>query len=132
MKLKILFMVIFLLFTTVFVYSQNDTIRPKVEYEDFGSFENVPGLKGGYDLLLSKIGYPEEAIKNNIEGKVIVKVSIDTSGEPIKIELKKGIGFGCDEVVIKAIKSTIFIPPMVNGKSIESFLYIPITFKIPH
>ena len=132
MKFKILFIVIFLLITTVFVYSQNDTIRPKVEYKDSGSFENVPGLKGGYDLLLSKIKYPEEAIKNNIEGKVIVKVSIDTTGEPIKIELEKGIGFGCDEAVINAIKSTIFIPPIINGKSIKSYLYIPITFKIPY
>lgn len=131
MKLQVLFLVLFFLFTTFFVYSQNDTLTTPTEYKNSEPFEDYPGLIGGYDLLQSKIRYPDEAIINNIEGKVIVKVSIDKMGLPVKIELEKGIGFCCDEEVIKAIKSTIFIPPIVNGKSIESFLYIPIIFKIP-
>jgi TonB family protein len=130
-KLKILFLALIFLFTTFFTHSQNDSLNPLAKYKNFEPFEDYPGLIGGYDLLQSKIRYPVEAIINNIEGKVVVKVSIDTMGLPVKIELKKGIGFGCDEEVIKAIKATIFIPPMVNGKPIESFLYIPITFKIP-
>lgn len=132
MKTKTLLFILTIVFNNIFVFTQNDTINSKVPYKDIQPLEDMPGLVSGYDLLLSKIKYPEEAIKNNIEGKVILKVSIDTNGKPIQIEMEKGIGFGCDEAVIKAIKSTIFIPPMVNGKPIESFLYIPITFKIPH
>jgi len=90
-KTKTLLFILTIVFNNIFAFTQNDTINSKVPYKDIQPFEDMPGLVGGYDLLLSKIKYPEEAIKNNIEGKVIVKVSIDTTGKPIQIKMEKGM-----------------------------------------
>ncbi len=66
---------------------------------------------GSDQLFQSKIGgfirknYPSKAKKNKIEGKVQVQVVINKQGEATDFKIVEGIGHGCDEVAIAAIKS---------------------------
>ncbi|WP_170110255.1 energy transducer TonB [Flavilitoribacter nigricans] len=54
-------------------------------------------LIGTFDELLARIEYPEEALKNDISGKVLVEYTIDKDGSTKDIMVADGIGYGCDE-----------------------------------
>ncbi|MDP4173776.1 MAG: energy transducer TonB [Bacteroidota bacterium] len=70
--------------------------------------DQLPQPVGGYEALINKVEYPELAVKANMEGDVLAKVTIGYDGNVEKVELLKSLGGGCDEAVINAIKDTKF------------------------
>jgi hypothetical protein len=60
-------------------------------------------LNSEYKLLKDRIGFPKEAIQHNVCGKVFVKLFFDEKGNFDGYQLIKGLGYGIDEEVIKAI-----------------------------
>jgi TonB family protein len=48
--------------------------------------------------------YPKKAQENNVQGKVVVSFDIDSTCSIVNVRLVKGIGYGCDEEAIKAVK----------------------------
>lgn len=47
---------------------------------------------------------PDAARQNNIKGKVILLFNVNTAGRPTDIEVKKSLGYGCDEEAIRLLK----------------------------
>ena len=70
--------------------------------------EKRADLIGGFDELLSQINYPEEALKNNISGKVLVEYTITPEGNTRNILVLDGIGYGCDEEAKRIISLAKF------------------------
>jgi len=71
--------------------------------------ENMPVLdRSVFEPIRKAIKYPEEAKKNNITGRVFVKLFADENGNYAGYQLIKGLGYGCDEAVINAITSQKF------------------------
>jgi protein TonB len=93
--------------------------------------EQMPALIGGLDSLEMRLIYPDLAVKNGIEGKVIAVAQIDTFGNPTNIKIIRGIGYGCDEEAIRVLSNSKFTPAMDRGKKIVIGLSIPIRFKLP-
>ncbi len=91
--------------------------------------EEQPQLVGGLKGIQSKITYPEVARKNGIEGKVIVQAVVDENGKVISVKTLKGIGGGCDEVAMDAVKESRFLPGKQGGKPVKVQVSIPIVFK---
>nr|HPN38001.1 energy transducer TonB [Melioribacteraceae bacterium] len=52
------------------------------------------------------------------------------NGDVAKVELIKGIGAGCDEAAMDAVKQTKFKPGKQRGKSVKVQVAIPILFKL--
>lgn len=77
-----------------------------------------------------KVVYPELAVKVNIQGKVYVEAFIDENGDVFDVVLLKGIGGGCDEAAINAVKSVKFNPGKQRGKAVKVRVGIPIVFKL--
>ncbi len=92
--------------------------------------ERMPEPIGGIKAIQSKIVYPELAKRAGIEGRVYVKAYIDTTGTVAKTELIRGIGSGCDEVAMEAVKKVKFIPGMQDGKRMNVQVTVPILFKL--
>ncbi len=71
------------------------------------SFIKEPVYPGGHSALdefvRKNLRYPVEAQKNNIHGTVSVKIDIEMDGHVSKAELRKGIGFGCDEEALRVV-----------------------------
>ncbi len=44
--------------------------------------------------------------------------------------LLRGIGAGCDEAALDAVKKVKFIPGMQNGKAVNVEVTVPILFKL--
>lgn len=88
-----------------------------------------PGNLNKY--LASHINYPEHAIKNNIEGKVILKFVVDENGNVSHINVLKGIGYGCnEEAVAVASKMPKWKPGKQNGKAVKVYFTLPIQFVL--
>jgi TonB family protein len=68
-------------------------------------FATPHGGRIAYKQYLEKnIKYPEEALQNEIEGKVTIQFTVEPSGKLTDFKVLKGIGYGCDEEVIRLIR----------------------------
>jgi len=86
---------------------------------------------GGLEGIMKKASYPDLAIKTRTEGKVYVLVLINESGNVDDVKVVKGIGGGCDEETVRAVKKTKFTPGQNNGANVKSKLALALQFKIP-
>ena len=99
--------------------------------EAFLAFAEVmPEVKGGLPSLYKKIKYPEIAKKAGISGKVYVLAFIDEAGSVQDVKVIKGIGGGCDEAAVEAIKSTEFVPGTNQGKPVKVKMSLPVNFQL--
>jgi TonB family protein len=118
--------------------SSDDFVPPTVEeeknYEDDPAFyktvEVMPEPYGGMEALYKKIGYPEDAKDNDIEGVVKILTFIDRDGEVIDAQVVEGIGYGCDEAARLAILYHRFKPGLIKGQKVKVQMEIPIEFKL--
>lgn len=103
----------------------------KVEEEPayFVAVEEMPSPIGGLAGIQSRIVYPNLAKTAGVEGKVLVLAYVNESGNVTKVELVKGIGAGCDEVALDAVRQTKFKPGLQRGKPVKVKITIPIVFK---
>ncbi len=95
----------------------------------FVAVEEMPELIGGIKGLQSKIVYPEIARRVGVEGKVIVQAIVDETGKVVSVNTIKGIGSGCDEVAMDAVRNSKFTPGKQRGKTVKTQVTIPIVFK---
>jgi TonB family protein len=104
---------------------------PPVNEDDFSPLvENMPGPIGGMFAIQEKIKYPEIAKRAGIQGKVIIQAFIDENGNVVHTKILNGIGGGCDEMAVDAVKKTKFNPGTQNGKPVKVQVTIPIVFKL--
>jgi TonB family protein len=92
--------------------------------------EVMPEPIGGIGAIQKRVMYPEIARKAGIEGKVFVEALIDEKGNVIKTKLIKGIGSGCDESALKAVKETKFTPAKQKDKLVKVQVVVPVLFKL--
>ena len=80
----------------------------------------------------STLSYPSAAQDNNIFGIVVVLFDIDSNCRLVNIRIEKGIGYGCDEEAVKALKKCkpIFIGAKRNCTPLFN-LRQPFTFRNP-
>jgi len=90
--------------------------------------DQMPVPVGGYESINEEAVYPRQAKVNNIQGTVYVLAFIDERGYVNKTSLIKGIGYGCDQAAIQAVKSTRFQPGILHGQTVKVQLTIPVIF----
>jgi protein TonB len=91
--------------------------------------DEMPAPVGGMGSITKYIVYPELAIKIRTQGKVYLLVYVNEHGSVDDVKLVKGIGAGCDEAAINAVKKAKFIPGKVNGVGVKTKITLPIQFK---
>lgn len=70
-------------------------------------------------FLNKQFNYPAEAKINNVVGEVKAEYCINEQGEIMDINLLNNLGFGCDEEVVRILKTVpAFIPATINGKPV--------------
>lgn len=96
----------------------------------FVAVEEMPEPIGGISEIQKKIVYPEIAKRAGVEGKVYVLAFVDESGNVTDAKIIKGIGAGCDEAALDAVKKTKFKPGKQRGKAVKVQVSIPVVFKL--
>jgi TonB family protein len=112
-----------------------DVQKNEIEPGVFKTVEKMPTYPGGdqarIDFMMQNFMYPEEAKKNNVQGKVFVSFIVDTDGSLTNVKVLKGIGSGCDEEAVRVIKlMPKWNPGMDKGKVVKVQFVLPINFKL--
>lgn len=100
------------------------------EPEIFVIVENMPELIGGLGSIQQKIRYPDIAKKAGVEGRVFVQFVVDEEGNVLEPEVTRGIGAGCDEEALRAVRQAKFKPGKQRGKPVRVKMSLPITFRL--
>ena len=99
--------------------------------ETFVVVEQMPGLIGGLASVQRRVRYPEAAREAGIQGRVIVQFIVDEHGRVTDPHVMRGIGGGCDEEAVNAIRQARFSPGRQRGEAVSVKMSLPITFKLP-
>lgn len=127
-----LFFISLLLFSLVFLTARKVDSKNIIpgEEEYLLAIEKTPVPIGGFEAIMKKISYPDMAQRTKTEGKVYLLIYINEAGDVDEVKLVKGIGMGCDEEAMKAIKKTKFTPGMDKGVAVKSKMSLALTFKL--
>jgi len=96
----------------------------------------MPQFPGGNDELLrwlkSNLQYPEEAVKNKIEGRVHLRFLIKSDGSVDDVAVVKGLYPACDSEAVRIVK---LMPKWIPGKEFDiprdCYYSLPVTFRLP-
>ncbi|MBL0066280.1 MAG: energy transducer TonB [Bacteroidetes bacterium] len=99
--------------------------------ESFVRQPNYPGGNKAIDQFIKEnLRYPEEAVKNKIEGTVSVEFDLDAYGQVTDARLKHGIGYGCDEEAIRLVKLLKYEKKIYKGLRVIFHKNINIHFRL--
>lgn len=98
----------------------------------FGNPEMQPTFKGDINLWLAQnMRYPEEAEKNDIEGKVVVEFVIEKDGSVSNIKALKSPHSSLTEEVVRLVKAMPnWNPGTMSGKPVRVKYVLPLSFKL--
>lgn len=121
-----------LLFLLLIMFSHNIFAQAEVSSDDgYLAFAQVmPEPVEGLPAVIKKIQYPPIARQAGLEGKVFVMAYVDEKGNVDDVKVLKGIGGGCEEEVIKVLKTTKFKPGMNNGQPVKVKTSLSFAFKL--
>jgi len=105
--------------------------KAKKKEKIFVAVQQQPKLKGGLQALEKKVKYPESCRNAGISGRVTLQFVVNEKGIPTNIHVIRGIGGGCDEAAVAAVrKYARFKPGRQRGRAVKVRYSLPIFFKL--
>lgn len=93
--------------------------------------EPIDGYETLYAYFGSELIYPEAAVKDSVEGVLIVKFLINKEGRPEQIQTSGSLGNLFEKEAVRLIEHMpLWKPATLNGKAVTSKLSIPLTFQL--
>lgn len=90
------------------------------------------GRKAFQQYLKDKMNYPDQALENKVEGRVTVQFTVGTRGQLEDFKILKGIGYGCDDEVIRLIKEgPAWSPSKRDAQPVPEKVKVRLKFDIP-
>lgn len=120
-----------------------DTIRPKIiavapptppatpqDTADCDA-EFPGGTQALWQFIYRNLEYPEEAVRDSIEGAVRVRFMVKEDGAVGAISITQPLHTACDAAVVAVIKKLPrFAPAKKKGKPIAMAFVVPIRFRL--
>jgi len=117
---------------------KNKLIDQVIDNQVYTYVEQLPQLPGGggaravAEAIQSQIHYPPAALRQHLEGRVLVGFVVGDDGVVRDCTILHGIGGGCDEEALAAVRSLPrFIPGKQQGKPVAVSFTVPVNFRIP-
>lgn len=112
--------------------SCNDQSKQKVYQE----VEQMPEFPGGEDSLMTWLGenikYPEEAVKNGVCGRVLLRFVVEADGSVNEVEIVRGVEKLLDTEAMRVVKAMPkWIPGKNGGENVAVSFTLPVNFTLP-
>lgn len=108
---------------------------PPWEWVPPSSPQALAPLPGDYSLyVISKAlpAYPHDALQDRHQGRVIVRVAIDTNGQILAAKVKESSGYPeLDEAALSAVQTWKFHPGRHHGMTTGGVVDLPVNFALP-
>ncbi len=98
--------------------------------EGIVEWDKPPEIIGGMTELQKNIIYPESALKDSMQGMVLVSVEIRADGNLGKVGILEGVRGDLDQAAQNAVQKTRWNPAEKDGKTVSCTVTIPIQFKL--
>lgn len=103
--------------------------------EAFMVVEQMPEFPGGIQELMSflskNIKYPASAMKNNIQGRVIVQFVVEKDGTPTEFNVIRSVDPTLDAEALRVMKEMPkWKPGMRKGQAVRVKYTVPVSFKL--
>lgn len=136
-----------ILFIPIFLFTSYCTAQTTVQNNDFSlspdsvsrdslykQFDEAPKFPGGdqalYRFLSTRLRYPEQAVRQNINGKVLVKFMVCEDGTLCNEEIVSSLEASCDREVLRVIKAMPkWEPAKLDGKPVKTMFTLPVHFR---
>lgn len=82
-------------------------------------------LIGGDEALYAQLQYPAAARQKNIQGQVLLQLTIDAQGVPQNVTVVEGLGAGCDEEALRVMRAARFTNAAGQNHEIRMSLPFP-------
>lgn len=92
--------------------------------------EYIKGDEALAEFVLKELDYPPLAIKQNIQGTVLLSFVVETNGCVSNILVEKGVSVGCTEEAIRVLRLTKWKPAIKDGKLVRYKMKYPIIFNL--
>jgi TonB family protein len=100
--------------------------------EEFDLAQPSGGRNAFNEYLEKQLKYPKEALANNVEGKVTVQFVVEPNGQLSDFKVIKGIGFGCEEELLRLIRQgPAWIPSKKNNQAVPEKIKVRLKFELP-
>ena len=129
-SLKVALMMLVLLFSFM-----TSTAQTKKNDMVFDVVEVMPQFPGGQIAMLKYImenmKYPEQAMKEGIQGRVAVSFIVEKDGRVSNVRLLHSVQSALDKEAIRVVKSMPkWTPGKQNGKPVRVRFNLPVMFKL--
>ncbi len=74
--------------------------------------------------------YPRKARDMGRTGLVVLRITIDANGRPIRVEIAKKAGSGFDESAVAAARNSAFAPATHKGRPVTCVALLPVRFNL--
>ena len=75
--------------------------------------------------------YPQAAVDQGIQGRVLVDFVVDTNGQVTDVEVTRGVQLMLDEEAVRVVKaSPKWNPGKIKGRKVRTVISIPIEFRL--
>jgi TonB family protein len=106
------------------------TASSAVTYVVYREAQPVEGFSHLYKYFSTELKYPEEAIRDSIQGLVTVTFMIDSQGRPGKISILNSLGPLFDAEAIRLVNNMpAWRPATIDGKPIAAKFSLPLNFQ---
>lgn len=82
-------------------------------------------------FIKENLVYPEEALKQGVEGDVIIRFKVTGPGDVIEPQVVKGLGHGCDEEALRLVSMLQYQAVKNRGVRVTTNNRIKIPFRLP-
>ena len=127
-------------------YEHDHCIEGKLWAEDgselpFTPYYEAPDFPGGpmnfARKLATTLQYPQEAVRNRIQGIVVLQFIIDTDGHIIQPKVVKSVHPMLDEAALTTLKQVakskknVWSPGNIEGEAVQVQYIVPANFRLP-
>jgi len=121
------------LFSSTYSYAHSiDEVADTTTNQQLGTQASFPGGMAEFNKFIRQnLHYPEIAMENLIEGKVVVKFTVEVDGSISNIAIVEDIGAGCGKEVVRIVNlMPNWVPSRLNGENIPAEVVMPIMFSM--
>ena len=78
-----------------------------------------------------RIKYPEDAMENNVEGKVMLSFIIDTNGNLTNVKVLRSVDASLDREAVRVVSSSPkWTAALLKGKPVRAIYNFPVNFRL--
>lgn len=112
-----------------------DNNVPATKDEPYTTVEEMPRFPGGdrgmMEYIASNLKYPEVAVKNQTEGRAVVRFVVSETGNVTDVSMVRNLSPECDAEAMRVVREMPkWTPGKQGGKAVAVYYTLPIEYKL--